>query len=685
MNETTFLKDKLKKIKEISGKHILLALLGALIITGLGLLRAPLDLTGLSVLSWILLLIVPFISTFIFYFLIQKPEHSVFWFIKCLYSFCAPAITLLWIPILYDVRRSAFYTTNFAGGFLPKWIALWLAGMIIFYGFLLLMEYVVSKFLAKADSPTNPLSDLAVMYTPQKTISTQKKEGRGKWVVISVIMLLIAPAVFLFAVTLFLYNVYSNMEFEGILFTVRFAKGGLAIEDVIAGAEYATIFLVIAGYICINLVKCFRNDRVVVADTNPEGSYTLVMTGKKRALHIILYILIVFGCLTFFCLQTNFLDYVDLKRGKSTIYEDYYVTPDESVITFPEKKRNLIFIYLESFENSFASVEEGGSQDADYISDLTELTKEKDCVNFSNTELLGGASVFVPSITFTQGSTVAQTSGISLITKLLPQNGVVEYPTMRRLEDILHDNGYNQFYIEGSKGEFSMYDEYVGRYDDSILYDRISLVEHGYAFEDGDYIWKWGIEDRKLFDITKQLITKASGEDKPFFVTMYTMDTHSFECGHRCTLCDDSIESDYLAAANCTSRQTVEFVKWVQQQPFYENTTIVLVGDHLANKKTAMLDIDDSYTRTTYNCFINPAKTPVNTKNRLFSSLDMFPTTLSAIGVDIKGDRLGLGTDLFSQTKTLSEELGAEEYRKQLQQTSDFYDNVLTPEKKDGP
>ncbi len=667
MKENAALKDKLKSIKEITGKHILLAVMGALIIAGLSLLRAPLDLAGLSAFNWILLLIVPFVSAFIFYILIRKPAHSVFWFIKCIYSFCAPAITLLWLPVFFDMRRHAFYTANFAGSFLPVWIAVWLGGTIVFYAFLLLMEYAVTKFLSKTGSPTNRLSDLAVMYTPQKTISTQKREGRGKWV------------------ALFLYNVYSNMEFEGILFTVRFAKGGLAIEDVIAGVEYTTIFLLIAGYICINLVKCFRNDRVVVADTNPEGKYTLVMTPKKRAVHIILYVVIVFGCVTFFSLQTNFLHYVDMKLGKSTIYEDYYVTPDESVLTFPEKKRNLIFIYLESFECSFASAEDGGSQDKNYISDLTELTKEKDCVNFSNTELLGGASVFVPSITFTQGSTVAQTSGISLITKLLPQNGVVEYPTMIRLEDILHDNGYNQLYIQGSKGEFSMYDQYVGRYDDSKLYDRVALVEQGYASEEEDYIWKWGIEDRKLFDITKELITEASKEERPFFVTMYTMDTHSYECGHRCTLCDESIENDYLATVNCTSRQTAEFVKWVQQQPFYENTTIVLVGDHLGNKKTAMVDIDDSYTRTTYNCFINAPKTPANTKNRLFSSLDMFPTTLSAIGVDIKGDRLGLGTDLFSQTKTLSEELGVEEYRKQLQQTSDFYDNVLTPEKPDRP
>ena len=273
------------------------------------------------------------------------------------------------------------------------------------------------------------------------------------------------------------------------------------------------------------------------------------------------------------------------------------------------------------------------------------------------------------------GSTVAQTSGVSLNTKLFTQSGKVEFPAVRTLEDILHDNGYNQLYIEGSKGEFSMYDKYVGKYDDCKVFDRKTAADEGYTDENADYMWKWGIEDKKLFEITKELITDMSQKDKPFFVTMYTMDTHSFESGHRCSNCDNSISNDYLASVDCSSKLTAEFVEWVKQQPFYENTTIILVGDHLGNKKTSKVEIDDDYQRTTYNCIINPAKKAVNNKERIFSSLDMFPTTLSAIGVQIKGNRLGLGTDLFSSSQTLCEKLGKKEYKQQLEQDSEYYNN----------
>ena len=49
----------------------------------------------------------------------------------------------------------------------------------------------------------------------------------------------------------------------------------------------------------------------------------------------------------------------------------------------------------------------------------------------------------------------------------------------------------------------------------------------------------------------------------------------------------------------------------------------------------------------------------------------MFPSTLSALGVEIEGDRLGIGTDLFSGTPTLCEKLGEEEYKVQLERSYD--------------
>ena len=50
--------------------------------------------------------------------------------------------------------------------------------------------------------------------------------------------------------------------------------------------------------------------------------------------------------------------------------------------------------------------------------------------------------------------------------------------------------------------------------------------------------------------------------------------------------------------------------------------------------------------------------TPDKEKNRLFSPVDLYFTTLASIGVEIEGNKLGLGVNLFSNEEILYEKLG---------------------------
>ena len=63
---------------------------------------------------------------------------------------------------------------------------------------------------------------------------------------------------------------------------------------------------------------------------------------------------------------------------------------------------------------------------------------------------------------------------------------------------------------------------------------------------------------------------------------------------------------------------------------------------------------------------INPAKTPSN-KRRQFTSIDITPTMLEAMGFDIAEHRFGLGASLFSEEKTLLEIYGADSLEAKLQ------------------
>ena len=85
--------------------------------------------------------------------------------------------------------------------------------------------------------------------------------------------------------------------------------------------------------------------------------------------------------------------------------------------------------------------------------------------------------------------------------------------------------------------------------------------------------------------------------------------------------------------------------------------------------------IDADYDRQVYNCIINPAveNPKMFEKNRIFTTLDMFPTTLAAMGVTFEGERLGLGTNLFSGVPTLAEEMGLETLTEQVSRHSNYY------------
>ena len=114
-------------------------------------------------------------------------------------------------------------------------------------------------------------------------------------------------------------------------------------------------------------------------------------------------------------------------------------------------------------------------------------------------------------------------------------------------------------------------------------------------------------------------------------------------------------------------------------QDFYKNTTIVIVGDHLIRQTNLFPNTDfNNYTRTIFNTIINANTESTNYNNRVFSSYDMYPTILSSIGVKIEGEKLGLGTNLFSNENTIIEKIGYDKFKQEIVKSSDYFNNIIT-------
>jgi hypothetical protein len=88
-------------------------------------------------------------------------------------------------------------------------------------------------------------------------------------------------------------------------------------------------------------------------------------------------------------------------------------------------------------------------------------------------------------------------------------------------------------------------------------------------------------------------------------------------------------------------------------------------------------EVPEDYDRKVYTIFLNADAQPEDpSRTRLYSTLDQYPTTLAALGCSIKGNRLGLGTNLFSSEDTLLEKYGEEEVVSQMQKKSNFMNNL---------
>ncbi len=378
-------------------------------------------------------------------------------------------------------------------------------------------------------------------------------------------------------------------------------------------------------------------------------------------------------------------EYLASQKKESHFIEQNYVDPRTTQITFPEQKRNLIYIFLESMESTYASKEDGGGMDFNCIPELTQLAEEN--TNFSNTDKLGGGYPAYGG-TWTMAGIFSQTSGIPIknseqtddVNATLAEQSSFSSQA-RNLEDILADEGYNQCFMIGSDATFGgrrAYFESHGKGKTEIC-DYYTAKEKGQIPEDY-YVW-WGYEDQKLFANAQEKLTELGSKDEPFNFTMLTVDTH-FEDGYVCDLCQDEFgDNQYANVMACSSRQIDAFIKWIQEQPFYENTTIVLSGDHLTMDSDFCNDVSEDYERSVYNVFINlPEDLDTSfekTHNREFATLDMFPTTLAAMGVKIEGDKLGLGVNLFSDEQTLTEQYGRDGLDKELMKKSKFYDMLI--------
>ena len=282
-----------------------------------------------------------------------------------------------------------------------------------------------------------------------------------KMVVAALILIL---AVILYTVYLFLKKNFNGLSWEEIVFHLKVPMKGTSNEMILD--YFRTYGIPMASGVCLAIgisVVSYMMFSGIAGSIMLVAAIVLLIA----AIYSILASFDTFGCLV-------------AQRSESDFIEKEAVVVTPELLHFPEKKRNLVYIFLESMESTFSSKEEGGAMEQDRIPELTALAKEG--VNFSSDEKLGGAA---PSrgASWTTGAMVSQTCGYPLMISLTGKNYKnaknAFMPGAGAIGDVLEKEGYAQEIMVGSDLTFGGRKMYFEQHGDYKGYDYPYAKEQG--------------------------------------------------------------------------------------------------------------------------------------------------------------------------------------------------------------
>ncbi|MDY4885071.1 MAG: LTA synthase family protein [Alphaproteobacteria bacterium] len=359
----------------------------------------------------------------------------------------------------------------------------------------------------------------------------------------------------------------------------------------------------------------------------------------KKTRYIVLIILL---CITYPIYKLQLVQYIINQNTYSDIYAQEYLNPQNSTYIFPEHKRNLIILHMESLESEYENPTLVGKN---LLPNLSRMADEN--IFFSNFHQLDGQD-------YTIAAMVASYCGVPY--KLFNNKDFTTFnnflPRLTCYPQILEQNGYDTYFMKGAPLDFTQtgtffsshgFNDVVGTYE---LESRFGL---NLKQQQGN---SWGFRDSALYALAKQRLPEIASKGKPFIFAMLTVDTHApdFYIDKQCRQTGNS----QLDAAACADVMAADFINWLKEQDFYKNTTVVVMGDHT---KTGGNDLYPQFSdRHIFNMIINPAITK-KTNNQAWTTVDLPATILEALGIQF-GGQFGLGYSLFADKPTLYAKYG---------------------------
>ncbi|MBQ7660092.1 MAG: LTA synthase family protein [Alphaproteobacteria bacterium] len=369
------------------------------------------------------------------------------------------------------------------------------------------------------------------------------------------------------------------------------------------------------------------------------------------------------GALLFVLWRIDLFNYIINQRTYTDIYEKEYVYPLGLNYQFPAKKRNLILIYLESVESGYAEAF-GGKQNL--IKNISEHMKRE--LSFDGFYQIKNQGFTLAAMVESLCAVPYKSSHIKGYTGY--QNFLSSLVCM---PEILKNNGYETYFMKGADINFARTKLFLSSHGFSNIWGRDELKKSfAYPFDENEGSFN-GYRDGALYEMVKQQLEKIGAENEPFLFSMITLDTHRPN-----VFLDPSCKGsagDRKDVMVCADNMLEDFLTWLKAQKFYENTTVVVLGDHPAMKEEDL--VDKKQPRQIVNFILNPSPIFKKQPHQAFTTIDVAPTVLNAIGVNFEDGAFGLGRSLFAKAPTLFERDGLS-FETELMKASKVYESFET-------
>ena len=301
---------------------------------------------------------------------------------------------------------------------------------------------------------------------------------------------------------------------------------------------------------------------------------------------------------------------------------------------------NVIILQIESLENFVINQKIHDQEITPFLNKL--IQKSIYCNNFYEQINNGGSS----------------DADFILNTSLYPplkSSAFISYSSnyYRSLAWYLNQSGYKTIAVKQDKYFFYNWKNAYSNLHYKKCYDR----EY---FKNAEYV-NDNITDSSLFMNFTNIL---SNTPQPFMSHISTITSHvpyelpqSFKQLELLPEENNSIVGKYFQAINYTDRQIENFFNWLQTQPFYSNTVVILYGDHTSLNRY-FSDKKESEPNQFKKYFNDVKKVPLiifspksnpEIISKFCGQIDLMPTILNLLEINVRDDnrRLIFGHDIF--------------------------------------